>query len=183
MFVNSIKQQGNPMNHNEWSRSPHHERLRRLCDLSATLGGLVLIAMALMTVISVIGRAFFSSPILGDVELVQLGTAVVVACFLPYTQFQRANIIVDFFTSGAQPNTQRWMDALGTVLYTVTAMLVLWRVTVGSIDMRQGGESSMLMGLPQWWPYALMLPGLALCAVIGGVQSCTLLARPEGDAS
>jgi len=47
-------------------------------------------------VVSVIGRAFFSHPILGDVELVQLGCAVVVASFLPYTQFRNANIIVDF---------------------------------------------------------------------------------------
>ena len=32
----------------------------------------LLIAMAAMTVVSVIGRTFFDSPILGDVELVQL---------------------------------------------------------------------------------------------------------------
>jgi hypothetical protein len=61
--------------------------LQRLCDASATIGGVVLVAIASVTVVSVIGRAFFSHPILGDVELVQLGCAVVVASFLPYTQF------------------------------------------------------------------------------------------------
>jgi len=85
--------------------------LHVLCDICAIIGGAVLIGMAGMTVVSVIGRTFFNAPILGDVELVQLGLAVCVATFLPYTQFRSANIIVDFFTANAAPRTQRWMDA------------------------------------------------------------------------
>jgi TRAP-type C4-dicarboxylate transport system permease small subunit len=149
--------------------------LRRLCDASAAIGGLVLVVMAAMTAVSVVGRAFFSHPILGDVELVQLGSAVVVACFLPYTQFQRANLIVDFFTTNARAATQRRMDALGTLLYTAVLALVLWRVAVGAQAMHASQESSMLMNLPLWWPYALMLPGLALCVVIGARQTLGLL--------
>ena len=91
--------------------------LHVLCDVCAVIGGAVLIAMAAMTVVSVIGRTFFDSPILGDVELVQLGLAVCVATFLPYTQFRSANIIVDFFTTRASLRTQSWMDGLGCLLY------------------------------------------------------------------
>lgn len=144
--------------------------LDRLCDASAALGVLVLLAMAGMTTVSVVGRAFFAHPILGDVELVQLGSAVVVASFLPYTQARRANIIVDFFTTGASARTQQGLDRLGTALYTAVLALVLWRVAVGGLDIHAAGERSMLMGLPLWWPYALMLPGLALCVLIGAVQ-------------
>ena len=157
--------------------------LQHLCDASAVVGGLVLVAMAGMTVVSVVGRAFFSHPILGDVELVQLGSAVVVACFLPYTQFKRANLIVDFFTTNARAATQRRMDALGTLLYTAVLALVLWRVAVGAQAMHASQESSMLMNLPLWWPYALMLPGLALCVVIGAVQSVEQLRTPAGKTS
>jgi TRAP-type C4-dicarboxylate transport system permease small subunit len=105
------------------------------------------------------------------VELVQLGCAVVVASFLPYTQFHRANIIVDFFTTGARESTQRRMDAFGSLLYTAVMVMVAWRVAVGGIDIKEAGESSMLMGLPLWIPYVLMVPGLALCVLIGGVQA------------
>lgn len=145
--------------------------LQRLCDASATIGGVVLVAIASITVVSVIGRAFFSHPILGDVELVQLGCAVVVACFLPYTQFRRANIIVDFFTANASEKTQNALDGLGTFLYTVVMALVAWRVVVGGIDIKAAQETSMLMALPLWIPYMLMVPGLALCSVIGLVQT------------
>jgi TRAP-type C4-dicarboxylate transport system permease small subunit len=156
--------------------------LERLCDASAAIGALVLVAIAGMTTVSVIGRAFFSHPILGDVELVQLGGAVVVASFLPYTQFRRANIIVDFFTTRASERTQRRMDALGTLLYTAVLALVAWRVAVGGIDIHAAQERSMLMGLPLWIPYALMLPGLALCVLIGAVQLARMRRLSPGGA-
>lgn len=145
--------------------------LLKLCDGSAAIGGVVLIAIAVMTVVSVVGRAAFSHPILGDVELVQLGSAVVVASFLPYTQLRRANIIVDFFTTKASPRTQGRFDTFGTLLYTIVLALVCWRVAAGGIAIRETQETSMLMNLPLWIPYLLMVPGLALCVVIGLVQT------------
>lgn len=159
-------------------------RLEQLCDFSAAIGVLVLVAVALVTTVSVLGRAFFSHPILGDVELVQLGVAVVVACFLPYTQFRRANIIVDFFTTGTSERTQGILDFAGTVLYTVVLALVLWRVAAGGIAIHEAQERSMLMDLPLWVPYMLMLPGLALCVLIGVVQCVRMAAgRPLGVAA
>lgn len=157
--------------------------LERACDASAAVGALVLVAIACMTAVSVIGRAFFAHPILGDVELVQLGGAVVVASFLPYTQFRRANIIVDFFTTGASARTQQRLDALGTLLYTAVLALVTWRVAAGGIDIHAAEERSMLMGLPLWIPYVLMLPGLALCVLIGAVQAGRMLRTPQPSAS
>ena len=145
--------------------------LQRLCDISATIGGIVLVAIASVTVVSVVGRAFFSHPILGDVELVQLGCAVVVASFLPYTQFRRGNIIVDFFTTGASEQTQNVLDGVGTLLYTLVMGLVTWRVAVGGIDIHNNQETSMLMALPLWIPYMLMIPGLVLCTLIGLIQT------------
>jgi TRAP-type C4-dicarboxylate transport system permease small subunit len=159
------------MNENQTPSSGVERLLQRLCDISATIGGIVLVAIACVTVVSVIGRAFFSHPILGDVELVQLGCAVVVASFLPYTQFRHANIIVDFFTTNASEKTQSRLDAFGTLLYTLVMALVCWRVAVGGIDIKANQETSMLMALPLWIPYMLMVPGLALCTVIGFVQT------------
>ncbi|MEY4420932.1 MAG: hypothetical protein RLZZ498_1528 [Pseudomonadota bacterium] len=159
------------MNENQTPSSGVERLLQRLCDISATIGGIVLVAIASVTVVSVIGRAFFSHPILGDVELVQLGCAVVVASFLPYTQFRHANIIVDFFTTNASEKTQSRLDAFGTFLYTLVMALVCWRVAVGGIDIKANQETSMLMALPLWIPYMLMVPGLALCTVIGFVQT------------
>ena len=170
------------MSENKTPSSGVDRVLELLCDTSATIGGVVLVAIASVTVVSVVGRAFFSHPILGDVELVQLGCAVVVASFLPYTQFRHANIIVDFFTTNTSEQTQSKLDAFGTLLYTLVMGLVAWRVAVGGVDIKANQETSMLMALPLWIPYMLMVPGLVLCTVIGFVQTLQhlgLIAKEE----
>jgi TRAP-type C4-dicarboxylate transport system permease small subunit len=140
--------------------------LRGLCQASAVAGGVALIGIALMTLASVVGRVLWSSPIQGDVELVQLACAVGLACFLPYTQWQGGNIIVDFFTTWASPQAQHRLDALGALLVGAVAGLVCWRTGVGAMAAHADQETSMLMSIPIWIPYALMTPGLALTAVV-----------------
>jgi len=157
------------------SNSFIHRVLGRLCQISASLGGLVLVSLALMTLASVIGRAFFSSPIQGDIELVQLGCAVCVACFLPYTQFQRANIIVDFFTDKCSDNTKQFLDGFGALLIGLCFSVLAWRLAVGGLINKENGETSMLMSIPVWIPYLLMVPGFSLTAIVSFVQSIDLL--------
>jgi TRAP-type C4-dicarboxylate transport system permease small subunit len=140
--------------------------LRALCRASAVLGGVTLIAIALMTLASVLGRVLWSTPIQGDVEMVQLACAVSLACFLPYTQWQGGNIIVDFFTTWASKRTQQRLDALGALLLGAAAALLSWRTGVGAMAAYDDQETSMLMAIPIWIPYALMAPGLALTAVV-----------------
>jgi hypothetical protein len=45
--------------------------------------------------------------------------------------------------------------------------LVCWRVAAGGISAHQSQETSVLMGIPLWLAYGAMVPGFALCAVIG----------------
>lgn len=156
--------------------------LHLACDVSAGVGALLLLAMAATTVVSVVGRAFFSSPIQGDVELVQLGGAICIACFLPYTQYRGANIIVDFFTQKSGPRARALMDALGTALYALVLALVCWRVWAGGVAARENTETSMLMSIPIYIPYFAMLPGLALAVLVAARQTVAHLrafAAPE----
>jgi TRAP-type C4-dicarboxylate transport system permease small subunit len=147
------------------ANGPFGHGIDRLCRFSAWLGGVLLIFMATMTLVSVAGRALFSNPIQGDVEFVQLCGAICVASFLPYTQWRGGNIIVDFFTSGATPRTRSRLDAFGCLLVGLVLALVSWRTAAGSAAVYQAQETSMLMGIPLWIPYMLMVPGLALTAV------------------
>ncbi|MGH6902063.1 MAG: TRAP transporter small permease subunit, partial [Geminicoccaceae bacterium] len=84
--------------------------LGRALHLTATavalIGGAILFALTLLTVVSVAGRAVFSAPIPGDFELVEVGMAVAIFAFLPYCQIVRGNVIVDLFTAKASPRTR-----------------------------------------------------------------------------
>jgi TRAP-type C4-dicarboxylate transport system permease small subunit len=132
----------------------------------AILGGFVLVGITLMAVASIIGRELFRKPIQGDFELVQLACAVCVAAFLPYCQFVKANIIVDFFTTRLSRTAQNRLDALGALILGLVMALACWRTGIGMMTVLQAGETSMIMGVPVWLSYGFMTPGFALTAVV-----------------
>jgi TRAP-type C4-dicarboxylate transport system permease small subunit len=142
----------------------------------------VLTAIALMSAWSIIGRAATGKPIQGDFELVQIGCAMCVGLFLPICQLRGGNIIVDFFTANTSARTRSWLDALGAL--TIAAMMVLmtWRTGVGMLSVKASAETSMIMGVPIWWGYAGMLPGLAVTALAALVTAADALAQRTGDA-
>src|SRR5688572_23939577 len=135
------------------------------CEWLALAGGAVLTGIALMSAVSIVGRALLSRPIQGDYELVQMGTAIFVACCLPLAQIRYANIIVDFFTTRASPRAQAGLDALGALVVAIVMTLVAWRTAVGTIDIMRSGQTTTILGVPTWYTYLAMLPGLTLCAV------------------
>ena len=90
--------------------------LDRLCKLLAILSGLTLLAMAFMSLRSIVGRTFFDSALLGDYELVQMLSAVAVAMALPYANWIGGHVIVDFFTAKAPPRANALMDMVAHLL-------------------------------------------------------------------
>ena len=145
--------------------------LRRLALTFALLGAAAALAVALMTVASIAGRALWSTPIPGDVELTQFGIAWALSLSLPWCQLRGANIIVDFFTQHLRERKMRVLDGMGAVLLALMCTLLAWRTSVGALAVREAGETSMILALPMWWAYASLAPGLALAAVVALVQA------------
>lgn len=139
--------------------------LERLCRALALLGGLVLVAMALLTVTSVLGRYFLNRPITGDIELVAMLTATAVSLFLPYCQLRRGNVIVDVFTERAPARWRAGLDALGSFLLAAVALLFTWRMALGGLELRAAGDQSMMLRLPTWWGFVIAVPCMGLLAL------------------
>jgi TRAP-type C4-dicarboxylate transport system permease small subunit len=139
--------------------------LERLARLLAWGGGLTMTAITLMSVYSVVMRNLLGAPIQGDLELVQMGCAISIAAFLPLCQLRNGHIIVDFFTSRVSEATRQRLDAIGSVLIGIVMALLAWRTTIGAIEANAYMETTMIMALPVWIGYALMVPSLALAAV------------------
>ncbi|MCF3972224.1 TRAP transporter small permease [Paracoccus salsus] len=142
--------------------------LTALCRIFAGIGGMVLLAMMLMTVTSVARRSLLGAPIPGDFELVEIGTAIAIFCFLPWCQSTGGNVLVDFFTQTARPRSNHLLEALGDLIYLLIAALLLWRMVQGGMEMRQYGEQSMVLRIPVWWSFLLILPAMALLVVTTG---------------
>jgi TRAP-type C4-dicarboxylate transport system permease small subunit len=155
------------MNQQSATAAPARRRriIERPCEWLALVGGAVLVGIALMSAVSIVGRALLSRPIQGDYELVQMGCALFVACCLPLAQVRYANIIVDFFTTRASSRAQARLDALGALVVAIVMTIVAWRTSVGTIDIMRSGQTTTILGVPTWYTYAGMLPGLWLCAI------------------
>lgn len=153
------------------------QAIRGAAAAFALAGGAVLLLVAGLTVASVLGRWLHSSPVPGDVELVQLGTAAALALFLPYCQLHGSHLIVDIFTARAKSSVHRRLDALAQLLAAVVLGLLAWRASAGVADLRRVGETSMVLGVPLWLAYAPMVPALILAALIAALD----LIRPASD--
>ncbi|WP_457445294.1 TRAP transporter small permease [Roseateles sp. P5_E4] len=145
--------------------------LEKLAAVFALLGGVCALLVAGMTLWSVIGRNLFASPVRGDVELSQIGIALAIALCLPWCQLRRGNIIVDFFTQAAPERVNGALDRFGALLLAVMLGLLAWRTGMGAAAVDEAGEQTMILGLPMWWAYAILAPGLALTAVIAVAQA------------
>ena len=139
--------------------------LDRLCKLLAILSGLTLLAMAFMSLRSIVGRAFFDSPLLGDYELVQFMCAGAVAMSLPYTHWISGHVIVDFFTAKAPTRLNALLDMLANLLLAGFSALLTWRIWVGLRDLQGSFDASMLLEIPTWWAYVPLVPSFALLTV------------------
>ena len=145
--------------------------MRRALDALATAlalaGGVLLIAVSLLTAVSVLGRWLVDAPLVGDIELIQLGVATAIALFLPYCQLRSAHLVVDFFTARSSGRVQQRLDRWGSCAAGIVFLVLAWRAAVSVAELRAAGETTMVLGIPLWLPYSAMVLGLALAGVVG----------------
>jgi TRAP-type C4-dicarboxylate transport system permease small subunit len=137
----------------------------RVIETWALLGGVLLLGIALMTTWSAFSATVFDKPMQGDVEMVEMWTAVSVFMFLPYCQLTGANVTADIFTSGAGPRTVALLSLLSAVIALAFSVLLLWRMYLGFLDYRKYVETTTILHVPIWWAYIPALISLVLLAL------------------
>ena len=155
------------------------------CRVAAISGGLLVAALAIITVVSILGRWLASAPILselpilewvgpitGDYELVEMGTAIAVFLFLPYCHLRGGHVTVDLLVMHAPPIVQRLLAVVAETLFLVVAGLMTWRLFHGLLDKRRYMETSMLLDIPLWWGYVGGLVGFALLTLVCLYRTC-----------
>ncbi|MCY4167473.1 MAG: TRAP transporter small permease [Rhodobacter sp.] len=155
--------------------------MKRLSRRLAQFGGVLLIALALVTVASTIGRAFVGlqiglGPIPGDFELVEAGTGVAVFCFLPWCQLNGGHVTVDVISSRLPDRVNAILVLIGNMFVFLFAFVIVWRLWMGfgeqvtwfSQTVRDvlgfgykpfTNNTTYILGLPFWYSYALAFFG------------------------
>lgn len=159
------------------------DRLALLARACAVLAGVLLTTITLMTCASLIGRNTTGWTVVGDFELTGAATGAAIALFMPWCQLQRGHVMVDFFTLKASRATQDGLDRFGALLLAAVMGVVAWRSALGGLNAWRSQAGTMLLGFPEWAVYAVIVPPLALTAVIALTQAVRGFGRPRPAAA
>ena len=143
----------------------------------ALLGGGLLLALVVATSVSVLLDLLFNTPLPGDFELVQLGSAVAVFAFLPYCQMTRGHVAVDIFTLHASRPFQRGVEIISLFLMFVLGLLLVWRMWLGGWDYYDPtfAESTPILGFAIWQVFPPILISLLLMTLVSLAMLVELL--------
>lgn len=163
--------------------TPPSGPIARLAGLLAFAGGAVLLAVALLTTVSVLKRWLTSQPVAGDFELISLGAGLAVMGFLAYGTLMRTNIIVDSFTGWLPRGATRAIDGFWTLVWCATAAVLAERLWVGARETLRSGTTTMVLGLPTWWAIGLGAACFTATALAALYWTARLLRGSGADGS
>ena len=151
---------------NEPVTAPPSGLLHRASVAFAIAGGLLIFATSLLILYSVLSRWLVGKAVYGDIELVQLASAVGASLFLPLAQLSGSHITVDLFTIKAGPRAVRAMQRIGSLLTALVLFVLVWRTAVGAIELYRTGAEMMMLRMSIWTGYAALIPGLLLGGLV-----------------
>lgn len=163
--------------------------LDRLARLFALLGGLVLLALIVLTCLSIAGRSLNGmlhsdwlqsiapelasrllslgiGPINGDFELVEAGMAFAIFAFLPLCQLHGAHAAVDIFTSALPVRVSQLLNTIIEIVFAAVLVLIAWQLYEGMQSKRASGQTTFLLEFQVWWPYAASLVASSVAALV-----------------
>lgn len=168
--------------------------MARLADLIARTmagaGGIVLVALVLVTCVSVAGRGLATlawspwltavapgvagwlaelgpGPVKGDFELVEIGIAFAIFAFLPWCQLRSGHATVDLFADRLPRRAGLWLQAFWEALFAAALVFIAWRLEDGMQGKIRNGETTFLLQVPVWWAYAASLAAACMAALVG----------------
>ena len=131
----------------------------------AIFGGFILLTAALISIFSIFGRVVFSSPILGDFELVEIACAVAIGSFLPLCHLKEGNVIVDFVTAKLSKSKINFLDSISSLIFGLVALFFSSRMILGAKDMYLYQEETMLLAFPIWLPFIPVIASFFLLTI------------------
>lgn len=138
-------------------------------------GGAVLIGLALVTVIAVIFRYVFNSPIFGADDFNQMLLMAVVAFSVAYSGRKGGQVVVEILSVISGQKTIRWTDIFARLLGVIMISILVWVLIESGINAAEYGETTRSLEItlqPFFW---LLAFGIALYGIVLFIEMITLL--------
>jgi TRAP-type C4-dicarboxylate transport system permease small subunit len=142
--------------------SPLGRFVHGVAKWTAVAGGIVLLTMIGIVIASIIGRAFIWAglrPVTGDYELVGVGMGFAAFCFIPWAHIERGHALVSIFTDLLSARINAWILVITDFTMLAVGLFIAWRLYFGMLDKFKFHETTLLLGMPLGWAYAVCLIG------------------------
>lgn len=152
-------------------QTPIRKRIDTIIDriILAThyLGGVMLLAMMLMTAFDVIGRFMFDSPIKGTQELSEILLVLVVFFGVAYTARQKEHVRVELLFTYLSRKTQLVLNVFSSLISIALVLGISYQGLIQASTQKERFLTTTLLKLPLW-PFAMLLSfgALLLCLVL-----------------
>jgi TRAP-type C4-dicarboxylate transport system permease small subunit len=130
-----------------------------------TLAAIFLAAMMLLTVADVLLRAFFSYPIQGMLELVELGLACTIFLALPAVFLRDEHLVVDVIDHLTRPAVVRLLDLAGALISLGVLVVMAWQMVPLARAMHEFGDVTSDLSIPKIWYWVPVLLGVVASAL------------------
>ncbi|MBW2109361.1 MAG: TRAP transporter large permease subunit, partial [Deltaproteobacteria bacterium] len=127
--------------------------------------GLVLL-MALLTVVDVIARSLFNSPIGGVIEIEQFMLAVVVFLAIAHTETKNGHVSVDILSRKYPRKISLFVSSVSNIIFMFCAILYCWYQVEKSIESFRMNEAGLITGIPHYPILLLTAFGCALLFLV-----------------
>ena len=143
--------------------------MRRALEIAARVSGylaaIFLCAMMLLTVADVALRTFFSYPIRGQLELVELGLACTIFLARPAVFLRDEHLVVDVIDHFVGTRAKRLFDFLGAVVSLAVLAVMLWQMVPQARYMMRFGDVTSDLSIGKIWYTAPALLGVVCSAL------------------
>ena len=143
--------------------------IESLAKMLALFGGIILLAITVLTCVSIIGRSFIFlglSPVSGDFEIIEASIALAIFCFLPWTQLTRSHTTVDILTDHLPKSAQFSINFIVEVIMASAIIIITWKLYDGTLSKLKYDETTFILQFPVWWGYAASLVASCIGCII-----------------
>ena len=158
-----------------------HRMVNWLARASAIVGGIVLLALIVLTTLSILGRELSKlghdvaglgwllslgvDEIKGTYELTEAGVAFAIFAFFPICQLHGNHATVDVFTGGLGRRALAWLKAFWEIVLTAVIVFIALRLYEGMLRYLGNGETTLFLQFPVWWAYGASVVAAAIASL------------------
>lgn len=149
--------------------------IARFGKLSTLIGAMLLFSLMLITFIDVAGRQIWNAPLLGAVELTEIGLSLMTFLLLPIVCIQQEHISVDLIDSVAGRFLNTIRNILTSVIGATVFGIISWRMWILGDRALSYNDATISLQIP----LAPLFYGLAVLSAVVVLVFVYLLLRPR----